>query len=917
MALMELDGTFVTVNDALGRILGLEAQLLSGLNVQQFTHPDDHPSDRQILAELQSGVRHDFETVRRAVHHAGHEIWVDLHVTAVTDDAGAPAFFVAQVRDVTQATEQAAQLEAVTAQLHLAVNATQDGLWDWQPGQAHVNVTRRWNSLMDRAGSGTRVPLRWWWRRLHPDDRALIRLQLQEHHAGTRPQVDVLHRVRRADGSWRWLALRGRFVSRVPGGAPTHLAGALTDVDERVSSQQDLQVLLNHLPAMIGYWDADLHNRFGNRTYLDWFGKRADLMPGRHMSEIIGPDTYERNRPFIEKALRGEPQSFERRITGPDGRVRETHLQYIPDVQGGEVRGFYALGTDITEFRRSQAELDEHRELSRITLESIGDGVITTNAQGQVTFMNPVAQRLTGWREQEALGRAIETVLPLTDARKGRAALNPLRVALRDQVVVGLSAESTLRSRLGTLAHIEDSAAPIFSRTGELLGGVVVFHDVTEKQLLAQRMSHLARHDHLTGLPNRATLHESLSATVVRAAAEQRMFGLLFLDLDEFKQVNDTLGHALGDDLLRQVATRLQLEVRGGDVVARQGGDEFLVLLPEEVSAADVQAVGQRLLRTLSAPYRLGEQGVTVTCSVGAVLYPQDGADADTLIRHADTAMYHAKAAGSNCLRFYDAHLESRLREEQVLLRALKLAVQEERFHLVYQPQINARTGQLTGVEALLRWTTGDGESLPPGVFIPLAERAGLMVQLGSWVLRAACRQARQWQEEQRPTRVAVNVSAVQFMDSGFVGTVRDILRASGLRAELLELELTESFLMQDVPRVQSVLHQLKALGVSLSIDDFGTGYSSLSYLQSFPIDTLKIDRSFMPTQEVSQTVLNVIVGLGQALGLQLVAEGVETAEQRSTLLDLGCEVMQGYLYARPMTPEQLDWWWAERTVPS
>lgn len=430
------------------------------------------------------------------------------------------------------------------------------------------------------------------------------------------------------------------------------------------------------------------------------------------------------------------------------------------------------------------------------------------------------------------------------------------------------------------------------------------------------QLLHQAQHDALTGLPNRALFLNHLQRAVALAARDGRSLGVLFADLDGFKAVNDTFGHATGDEVLRQVAARLGACVASGDLVARLSGDEFTVILPGR-TAAELDRVGRRLVRALERPFLVDGQRLSVSGSVGAVLYPQDGADADTLTRHADAAMYRAKADGRNCLRFYDPVMERELHGRQALLQALKQAVHDEQFTLVYQPQVNVQTGALEGAEALLRWTRADGQVIAPATFITLAEQSGVMVPLGRWALRHACEQAARWHRAGRELRVAVNVSAVQFQDAGFVQSVRVTLCETGLPAALLELEVTESLLMQDVPRVQAALRELKALGVRLAIDGFGTGYSSLSYLQVLPIDTLKIDRSFLPRpgEEASQAGLRAVVGLGQALHMQLVAEGVETGEQRRAVQALGCVVMQGFHFAQPMPVTALEAWrdaWAE-----
>ncbi|GGL18119.1 hypothetical protein GCM10010844_41220 [Deinococcus radiotolerans] len=917
MALVSLDGRYITVNDALGQMLGVPASELAGQAAEQFIHPDDLPVNSAEFSALRNGSQREFTAVQRYSPRTGGVLWLEVSVVAVTDERGQLACAVTQLRDVTAERAQAERLQALSDQLDVAVQATEDGVWDWPVGTPWVQVTERWQVLMGGDPQARRASLRWWWQRIHRADRPQVRSQLQAHLAGTRPNVDVVHRALLPDGHWRWLAFRGRIVKRSPEGRPVRMAGTLTDIEDRLQTQQDLQILLDHLPVMIGYWDAQQRNRFGNQRYVDWYAQPPAQLHGQQLRDVIGPDLYARNRPFIEKALQGEPQSFERRITTPDGRVLDTLLQYIPDRRGPDVRGFYVLGTDITAYRQTEQDLDAQRELSRITLEAIGDGVITTDADGRVTFMNPVAQRLTGWQEAEAVRQPIEQVMPLWNDQARRAVLNPIRVTLRERQVVRLSSNAALRSRLGGVAHIEDTAAPIFDRRGDLIGGVIVFHDVTEKQHLAERMSHLARHDHLTGLPNRTTLLDQLALTLEQAGPQQPAFAVLFVDLDEFKQVNDTLGHALGDEVLRQVAARLQLEMRSTDVVARQGGDEFLILLAEAVTAPEIQAIGERLLRTLRRPFDVGEHHVTVSASLGAALYPGDGTDADILIRRADAAMYRAKAEGRDRLRFYDAQLDAQVREQQVMMRALRTAVQAQAFHLVYQPQVNVRTGAVVGVEALLRWTLPDGSSVSPATFIPLAERMGVMLHLGTWVLREAARQAQAWRQAGAPTRVAVNVSAAQFQDPQFVAAVRAALADHLLPAELLELEVTETLLMHDVPRVRQVLQELKGLGVTLSLDDFGTGYSSLRYLQAFPIDTLKIDRSFLSSEhQGDQVILGAIVSLGRTLGLQVIAEGVETPAQERLLLALGCEWMQGFLYARPMTVDELDLWrgaWGQR----
>ncbi|MXV20831.1 putative bifunctional diguanylate cyclase/phosphodiesterase [Deinococcus xianganensis] len=610
----------------------------------------------------------------------------------------------------------------------------------------------------------------------------------------------------------------------------------------------------------------------------------------------------------MRRVLSGDEQRFEQRVEGVDGAVRYAWLHYVPDRQGDEVLGFFALGVDITDLREAQRALFEQKELARVTLMSIGDSVVTTDPHGTVTFMNTVAQRMTGWSLTEALGQPVEAVMPLSEETTGRALPNPLRTALTERRAQVMAAGAILSSRDGRVYRVEDSATPITTEDGEQLGGVIVFHDVTEKRAIADHMTYLAQHDTLTGLPNRTLLQARLNYMTELSGRQGATFAVAFLDLDGFKSVNDTLGHSSGDDLLRQVARRLVGQLRGSDTLSRIGGDEFVLLLPAPVGAEQAARTADKILACLRDPFTVHGSEIRVTGSVGIALYPRDGRSGEDLMKHADLAMYRAKAAGRNRACTFDARIETEALEKHRLVQALQLAVAREEFHLAYQPKVNGRTGEVTGAEALLRWTPG-GQAVPPATFIPLIEDLGLMPQLGTWVLRAACRQARQWQAAGRDLRVAVNVSAVQLRDPGFVQTVRDALRGADLPAALLELEVTESVLMREVTQVRAVLCELQDLGVCTSIDDFGTGYSSLSYLHSLSLNVLKIDRTFVNgamNDPRSDALLRSIVSLARALNLDLTAEGVETEAERQHLLEIGCEAMQGHLFAAPLTPEGL-----------
>jgi diguanylate cyclase (GGDEF)-like protein/PAS domain S-box-containing protein len=556
--------------------------------------------------------------------------------------------------------------------------------------------------------------------------------------------------------------------------------------------------------------------------------------------------------------------------------------------------------------RAANAEaLFQEKERAQVMLNSIGDAVMSTDMWGQITYLNVVAETLTGWSREHAAGHPVEEVLHIIDGGTRNPAPNPMAVAIRENKTVGLTPNCVLIRRDGHEAAIEDSAAPIHDRHGRVTGAVMVFHDVSAARALSLRMAYLAQHDSLTDLPNRILLNDRLAQAIALAYRHQKKAGLLFLDVDRFKHINDSLGHAVGDRLLQSVAQRLVACVRSSDTVSRQGGDEFVILLSEMAHARDAAVIAEKVLLTLAAPHSIDEHELHITGSIGIVTYPDDAIDAETLMKNADFAMYHAKDAGRNNYQFFKPDMNFRAVERQSLENGLRHALEREEFVLHYQPKIDLESGSIIGVEALVRWRHPERGLVSPAQFIPVAEECGFIVPIGRWVLREACRQARMWQEWGLPAvRIAINISAVELRAKDFVAGVRGILAKTGLEPNYLELELTETFLMQDSRSTVAVLQDLKALGVHLALDDFGTGYSSLSYVKRFPIDTLKIDQSFVrdiATDADDASIVSAVISMGKSLHMRVVAEGIETREQLEFLKKHDCPFGQGYLFSPPL----------------
>jgi diguanylate cyclase (GGDEF)-like protein/PAS domain S-box-containing protein len=560
--------------------------------------------------------------------------------------------------------------------------------------------------------------------------------------------------------------------------------------------------------------------------------------------------------------------------------------------------------------RAANAEaLFAQKELAEITLNSIGDAVLSVALDGAITYLNPVAESITGWRGDEAAARPLDEVINIVDGSTRIPVLNPLFLAIKQDKAFGLTPNCVLVRRDGSEAGIEDSAAPIHDRNGRVTGGVMVFHDVTKARALALRTSYLAQHDTLSGLANRALLHDRLSHAITAANRHRGKLAVLFIDVDRFKQVNDFLGHSVGDRLLQAVAQRLLTCLRDSDTAGRIGGDEFVVVLSEVSHSEDAAISADKLLVALSMPYTIDAHALHITVSIGIATFPDDGLDAELLLKNADVAMYHAKDAGRNKQLFYAKHMNRRAGDRQILEGDLRRAIAQEEFLLHYQPKVDLRTGQITGVESLVRWRHPAHGLVPAAPFTRVAEQCGLIVPIGKWVLGEACRQARAWLDAGLPAiQIAVNTSAVELTKAGFVENVRTTLSAFDLEPRSLELELTETYLAQEPEAIGLVLRELKTLGVHLAFDDFGTGYASLSCLRTMPVDTLKIDQSFVrnvTSDGDDAAIVIAMITMGRSLHLRVVAEGVETRPQLEFLIAHGCPEGQGYYFSRPVSADE------------
>jgi diguanylate cyclase (GGDEF)-like protein/PAS domain S-box-containing protein len=549
--------------------------------------------------------------------------------------------------------------------------------------------------------------------------------------------------------------------------------------------------------------------------------------------------------------------------------------------------------------------LYEEQQRARVTLDSIGDAVVSTDVAGQVTYLNVIAERLTGWSSAEALGRPLEEVFRIIDATTREIAQNPMRRAIRENKTVAAAPNCVLIRRDGVEAAIEDRAAPVHDRRGAVSGAVMVIHHVSLARALVLKISNLAQEDSLPEPRNRVALNERLDEAIALSSRHGRKLAVLSLDLDRFRHINASLGRAVGDSLMQSVSQRLFTCVRSSDTISRQGADEFVVLLWEVKHAQDAAITADKILQALREPHHIRKHELHITASIGIVTYPEDGTDAETLLKKADFAMHAAKESGRDRYQFFELAMNTQVLERQWVEDSLRHAIERQELLLHYQPKINLASGLIIGVEALVRWHHPQRGLVPPGEFIAIAEQCGLIVPIGRWVLREACRQARAWQVAGLPLMsIAINISSVELRADGFVAGVRSALEEMGLEARCLEFELTETALLEGSKAVADVLKELKDIGVRLALDDFGTGHASLNHLQHSPIDALKIDQSFVrdiTTDADDAGIVTAVIGLGRSLRMCVVAEGVETRQQLTMLQQQGCAQGQGYYFSPPV----------------
>ncbi len=754
---------------------------------------------------------------------------------------------------------------------------------------------------------------------IEPADEA-ARAEADETSYRTMGVAESVVRLRRTDGELRWIRLSASPRPLEDGSGRVIWDGVLTDVTEQREAQDlshaheiQLASLLSRMPGGVSRLDRDLRILYVNPSQAQWLYRTERELEGKLIGEVLNDELLQSLRPPLLRALQGQTVVFDYRAPGGSDGPKFFHTTVIPETgPDGRVVAVVVFAVDLTEQKRLAMELDQQRSRLASLVNAIPDVVFLKDANGRYLSCNPVFERFVGRRERDIVGLRDEELLPPMEAERVRQ-LDERAMAAWQPLVY----EETLTfAEDGYAGYFETIKTPIRDMHGHVTGLLSVCRDITDRKKAEQQIELLAFFDALTGLPNRRLLLDRLQRASAACQRIDKLGALLFIDLDNFKDLNDTLGHDMGDRLLVLVAQRLQECVRTSDTVARFGGDEFVVMLEgldadAAHAAQQAEVVAEKLLEQLNRPFQMGAQEHYSTPSIGITLFGDQRRSVDELLKRADLAMYQAKAAGRNTQRFFDPDMQAQVTARSQLEADLRQGIARQELTVHFQPIVDGST-RLGGAEALVRWRHPDKGVISPADFIPLAEETGLILPLGRQVLQIACEQLVRWSAHPAtaPLTIAVNVSARQFRQPDFVAEVLGTLERTGANPQRLKLELTESLLLGDVEDTIARMAQLKRAGVGFALDDFGTGYSSLSYLKRLPLDLVKIDQSFVRdvlTDPNDAAIVRTILALAKSLDLQVVAEGVETAGQLSFLKLHGCEGFQGYLFGRPVPVEAFE----------
>jgi len=907
VALMDTAFNFVRVSRAYAAVDDRDPGFFPGRNhFDLYPNADNEALFRRVVAtgEPVSMEAKPFEYADHPERGMSHWDWT---LQPVKDDAGAVAGVMLVLADVSENIQAIEALTESESHFRSLVETSNAIPWEADPATwCFTYVGPQAERLLGYPVEAWAEP-DFWVRHLHPDDRDWA-VQFCREHVERGEDHEFEYRMVAADGSVVWLRDSVQIGGDGPGNRRLH--GMMFDVTERRqaeealrSSERELSKILDSMQDTFYRTDREGRLVLVSASARELLGYTPEELLNTRLADLyVEPDGRER---FLAALARsgGTLYTYEAPLWHKDGSAVwvQTNAKYYRD-DSGEIAGVEGMSRNVTERRLAEARM---RMLSGV-LEQTADTVMVADRAGSIEYVNPAFESITGYGRDEAVGR------PASLLKSGHHEADFYRRLWRTILDGGVFQDVFVNRRKdGTVYYEEKTITPLKDERGEISHFVSTGKDITERMQAQERLRYLAHHDVLTELPNRVLFFDRLAHALDRSRSPARSVAVLFLDLDRFKIINDTLGHDVGDRALLDLARRLTRCVRRGDTIARLGGDEFAVILEDMQSPEQVSAVAEKMLEALVPAIEVDGRELFISASIGISLHPVDGNDPQTLLKHADIAMYRAKEQGRNTFRFYSADMSARAFERLSLETSLRYALERDEFELYYQPQVDLLSGNVVGVEALLRWHHPEMGLVSPLDFIPVLEETGLILPVGEWVMREACRQVQLWRAEGCASlRLAVNLSSRQFNAPGLPELMVAVLAETGIDPLCLELEITESTLVQHGTETEETFQALADLDLRVAIDDFGTGYSSLSYLKRFSIDTLKIDRAFIAdvTHDPDDAaIVQAVIAMARQLNIQVVAEGVETEAQLEFLRAQGCDVVQGFLFSPPLPAAELE----------
>jgi diguanylate cyclase (GGDEF)-like protein/PAS domain S-box-containing protein len=908
----DLAGNLTFVNDAFCRCLGYTSEEMLGINFQDQVAKDDVEAVYNVYNKIYKTGNPQKDICYRLICKDGTTVFVELSAFPRKNQKGEIIGFWGVGRDITRRRQMEEALRQSEERYRTILDEMEDGYFEVDLAGNFTFVNDADCRLLgysreELIGTNFRG-------QMTKEESDILYNAFGRIYSTGKPERGIFYQAIRKDGTTGFAEVTG-FPLRNQKGEIIGFRGIARDITQRRQMEEVLRQSEERYRTILdemedAYYEVDI---VGNYTFVNdavcrHLGYPREELIGASFREAITKEDIEAlYKAFSRIYSTGKPErDIFYKVLRKDGTIGFAENTGFPlRNQKGEIIGFRGVGRDITQRKQMEEALRQSEERYRTIIKEMEEWYFETDLAGNITFFNDIFAEVLGYSQKELTGLNFQSFVKKEEAdsvyrlfhqvfKTGKPTRNfPYEFIQTD----------------GTVISAEFSIFPKRDKDGIVYGFRGVGHDITERKQAEKKIQYQATHDALTGLPNRLMFSQLLNQAIKSAHRYKRQFAVLFMDLDRFKIINDTMGHDAGDELLQEIAARLKNTLRAVDVTARLGGDEFVILIDEVSDINNVATVAHKILNSIIKPLIIMGQECRVTASIGISIYPKDAEDEQSLMKNADMAMYLAKEGGKNNYQFYSEDIQSKSLERLSIEKNLRFALERNELFLHYQAKLDFKTDVITGVEALLRWQNPYLGSVTPTQFIPVAEETGLIVSIGKWVMRTACKQNVAWQQEGLPSVcMAVNLSLRQLTDENLIDDIRGALNDSGMEPNLLELEITESMVMHNPARMISILAKIKSMGVRLAIDDFGTGYSSLAQIKHFPIDTLKVDRSFIrniPQDAEDKAITEAIIAMGKTLSLTVVAEGVETQEQLNFLREHSCDEMQGYHLSKPIAPEQ------------